>query len=162
MADMLVKLYDLPDLQPSTASIKEHGIVIRLARAYEMHQVTHWVGETFSRPWQAEVTKGICAAPPTVMLAIANETLVGFGCYDTTARGVAGPFGVDESHQGKGIGKALTLAVLHAMHAAGYAYAVIGSVGPADFYQRTVGAIPIPDSTPGYYHHRIDTPPRDV
>lgn len=37
------------------------------------------------------------------------------------------------------------------MRAAGYAYAIIGGVGPADFYARAVGAVEIPDSTPGIY-----------
>jgi len=33
----------------------------------------------------------------------------------------------------------------------GYAYAIIGDVGPSAFYERTVGAIQIPDSAPGIY-----------
>lgn len=33
----------------------------------------------------------------------------------------------------------------------GYAYAIIGGVGPAAFYEKTVGAILIPDSAPGVY-----------
>jgi len=32
----------------------------------------------------------------------------------------------------------------------GYVYAIIGSAGPTDFYERTVGAIVIPDSEPGF------------
>ena len=33
----------------------------------------------------------------------------------------------------------------------GYVYAIIGSAGPIDFYERVVGAIVIPDSEPGIY-----------
>jgi hypothetical protein len=33
----------------------------------------------------------------------------------------------------------------------GYGYAIIGDVGPAEFYRKTVGAVEIPDSTPGIY-----------
>ena len=33
----------------------------------------------------------------------------------------------------------------------GYAYGIIGGVGPAEFYAKTVGATLIPDSTPGIY-----------
>lgn len=40
---------------------------------------------------------------------------------------------------------------LTAMRDAGYGYAIIGGVGPAEFYRRTVGAIEIPDSNPGIY-----------
>ena len=33
----------------------------------------------------------------------------------------------------------------------GYVYAIIGNAGPVHFYQKTVGAIIIPDSEPGIY-----------
>jgi hypothetical protein len=33
----------------------------------------------------------------------------------------------------------------------GYVYAIIGHAGPIEFYQKTVGAIIIPDSDPGIY-----------
>ena len=37
------------------------------------------------------------------------------------------------------------------MHAHGYAYAIIGGVGPTEFYNKTVGATVIEESTPGVY-----------
>jgi hypothetical protein len=37
------------------------------------------------------------------------------------------------------------------MREMGYAYAVVGGVGPADFYERAVGATVIPGSSPGVY-----------
>ena len=40
---------------------------------------------------------------------------------------------------------------LAAMRAEGYAYAVIGGVGPQEFYKKCVGAMLIPDSVPGIY-----------
>jgi len=33
----------------------------------------------------------------------------------------------------------------------GYAYSIIGGVGPAGFYAEAVGAVPIAGSTPGIY-----------
>ena len=45
----------------------------------------------------------------------------------------------------------LLLAGLHAMKEHNYAYAVISWAGPADFYTRMVGAVPIEGSAPGYY-----------
>jgi hypothetical protein len=38
----------------------------------------------------------------------------------------------------------------------GYAYAIIGGVGPKEFYAKTVGAIEIPDSAPGIYTAPLD------
>jgi hypothetical protein len=34
----------------------------------------------------------------------------------------------------------------------GYAYAIIGAVGPAEFYEKAVGAIKIENSWPGIYN----------
>jgi len=45
----------------------------------------------------------------------------------------------------------LLLECLRAMRELGYVYAIIGGVGPADFYAKCVGAVPIADSTPGIY-----------
>jgi len=62
-----------------------------------------------------------------------------------------GPTGVLQSARGKGIGKALLLACLWSLREMGYVYAIIGAAGPVRFYQKTVGAIIIPDSEPGIY-----------
>jgi hypothetical protein len=62
---------------------------------------------------------------------------------------------VVESERGLGLGRALLLACLWGLHEMGYAYGIIGGVGPAEFYERTVGAVLIPDSTPGVYSDPI-------
>ena len=80
-----------------------------------------------------------------------DRELIGFACHDCTRRNFFGPSGVAESARGLGAGRALLLASLHAMREAGYAYAIIGGVGPEDFYRRTVGAVPIEGSPPGIY-----------
>jgi hypothetical protein len=33
----------------------------------------------------------------------------------------------------------------------GYVYGIIGGVGPIEFYEKTVGAVVVPDSDPGIY-----------
>ena len=43
------------------------------------------------------------------------------------------------------------LRCLTAMREYGYGYAIIGSVGPVEFYQKTCNATVIPDSDPGIY-----------
>jgi hypothetical protein len=49
------------------------------------------------------------------------------------------------------------LASLHGLRELGYVYAIIGGVGPIEFYQKTVGAIIIPDSSPGIYSDLLKT-----
>ena len=77
--------------------------------------------------------------------------LVGFAAYECTRKDFFGPTGVIESERGRGLGRALLLASLWGLRELGYAYAVIGGVGPAEFYERAVGARLIPDSDPGVY-----------
>ena len=62
---------------------------------------------------------------------------------------------VAKGWDGKGIGRALLLACLHAMAADGYAYGVIGWVHDEAFYRRAVGAIPIAGSEPGFYQRLL-------
>jgi predicted N-acetyltransferase YhbS len=54
--------------------------------------------------------------------------------------------GVDPARRSRGVGRELALAALHDMRSHGYAYAVIGWVGPSDFYRKAVGAVPIEGS----------------
>jgi len=84
--------------------------------------------------------------PVTCFIAILNQALIGFACYDATAPGYFGPMGVDESYRFQGTGKALLLACLLDMKLKGYGYAIIGWGGPAEFYRKIVGAVEIPDS----------------
>jgi len=151
MTDMLVKLYTLPPVESLIADLDANGIMIRRALAPEKHHVARWAGEKFSAFWQSEVEVAIGRTPPTCWIAIENEEVLGFSCYDTTGKGFLGPIGVAESGRGKGVGKVLLLACLHAMRWDGYGYAIIGGVGPVEFYQKTVGATVIEDSTPGVY-----------
>jgi predicted N-acetyltransferase YhbS len=63
--------------------------------------------------------------------------------------------GVAESHRGRDIGRVLTLCSLNAMAQMGYAYAIIGGVGPAEFYTKVAGAREIEGSSPGIYGDRL-------
>lgn len=151
MTDMLVKLYELPPLAPVLAQQADQGILLRRAIAPEKHHVLAWVRQHFSEYWASEVDVAYSNHPPGCYLAVEGEQLRGFACYDATCKGFFGPTGVQEDQQGRGIGKALLLACLHGMYEAGYGYAIIGGVGPADFYSKVAGAVLIPDSTPGMY-----------
>ncbi len=50
-----------------------------------------------------------------------------------------------------GLGTALLLLCLESMRELGYAYAVIGGVGPIEFYEKVCGAFVIPGSQVGIY-----------
>lgn len=151
MTDMLVKLYDLPPLQPDLERQASQGITIRRGMAPEKHLVLPWIVEHFSHYWRSETDVAFSRMPVSCFLAHQGDTLLGFACYDTTRRGFFGPIGVHDRARGKGTGRALLLACLHDMWDQGYGYAIIGWIGPDEFYAKAVGATIIPDSTPGVY-----------
>lgn len=146
MTDMLVKLYDLPPLTVLD------DVIVRRALAVERQIVSDWVGNFFSSHWASECNVVFGGHPISCFVAIHNQSLAGFACYDATLKGFFGPTGVLEAMRGRGIGRCLLLACLHDMVAQGYGYAIIGGVGPADFYKKAVNATVIAGSIPGVYH----------
>jgi GNAT superfamily N-acetyltransferase len=159
MPDMLVKLYALPPVSPRLDALKEAGIVVRTARAYEKHQVIEWVRRIFGNGWACECDVAFSQHPISCFLAIEAGIIIGFACYESTCKDFFGPMGIAEHVRGRGIGTTLLLVALHAMAAQGYAYAIVGDAGTPEFYAKTVGAIPIEGSAPGIYHNRLREPP---
>src|SRR5881394_1112012 len=149
--DLLVKLYELPDSTVVLKKLKKTGIDIRRALAPEKGLVVDWVRSTFSKAWASECDVAFTRLPTTCFIAVDAGTLLGFACYDATCKNFFGPTGVDPEFRRGGVGKALLLATLSSMAADGYAYAIIGGVGPIDYYKKTVNALEIPKSTPGIY-----------
>ena len=146
MSDLLVNLLRLP-LPESTPT----EFNVRRAQPFELSAVRAFVETNFSTAWADEISVGFARQPITVFIATIEGELVGFAAYECTRRAFFGPTGVAEAARGKGIGKALLLASLWGLREMGYVYAIIGAAGPVDFYQKTVGAIIIPDSEPGIY-----------
>jgi predicted N-acetyltransferase YhbS len=151
MSDMLVKLYDLPEVTGPISALNDQGIIIRPAMPYEKQELVEWVRHAFGSAWASECDVAFRNQPVSCFIATIAGEIIGFACYNSTCKGFFGPTAVLEEHRGRGIGKALLLASLQAMLAAGYAYAIIGAVGPSDFYSKTVGATIIENSTPGIY-----------
>jgi predicted N-acetyltransferase YhbS len=77
---------------------------------------------------------------PTAFVAERGGRPVGFAAHAVYRPDLFGPLGVLPSERGSGIGRALLSACLHDMAAAGLAVAQISWVGPAQFYERAVGA----------------------
>ncbi len=155
MADMLVKLYDLNFDDPVFDQLKKDGFVIKRAIGPEKEALVKWVGEKFSVHWASECSCAFRTSPACCYVVVKDKEIVGFACYDVTVKDFFGPTGVDEKYRGKGIGKALLLKSLEGLWNLGYAYGVIGGVGPVDFYRKSCGAVLIENSTPGIYANLI-------
>jgi GNAT superfamily N-acetyltransferase len=155
MGDMLVKLYDLPDLAPRVRVLRDAGVVLRAAMAYEKQPVVAWVRREFGEAWAGECDVAFADRPAACFVAVEGGRLVGFACHDCTARNFFGPMGVLPAARGRGIGAALLQSCLHAMAARGYAYAIIGGVDDGAIYRKVAGAVDIAGSEPGIYRDRL-------
>jgi GNAT superfamily N-acetyltransferase len=156
MPDMLVKLYELPRGVDFVGLMAKQGVTVRKPIGPEKRLIADWVGRNFNMCWASEFDVSFSGPTPHCFIATEGEKLVGFACYDATARGFFGPTGVLESHRGRGIGKALMLACLQEMRLMGYGYAIIGGAGPVAFYEKCCGAVAIPGSEPGIYSGMLD------
>lgn len=151
MLDMLVRLYDLPDSTALYQSVANAGVTLRRARAFEKHTVAAFAREHFSEKWVSEVEVALSRQPVACFIATRERRVLGFACFDITQRGFFGPTGVVEDARGLGIGKALLMKALESLRELGHAYAIIGGVGPREFYAKACGAVEIPGSDPGIY-----------
>ena len=161
MQDMLVKLYELPDFSALKTRLRQENIIIRRPLAAEKAITLAWVEEHFGSGWASEADVSFSYQPISCFVAIRNNSIAGFACYDAAYRNFFGPTGVEPSLRGVGIGKVLLIECLEAMKAQGFAYAIIGGVGPAAFYEKTVGAELIPGSDPGIYKGTLSEVPVD-
>ena len=166
--DLLVRLYELPPLAPRVDALAAAGVTVRRALASERHVVVEFARKHGSAGWASECEVAFARQPlgcfvateaaprvPGKTLPIGYgqtpETLIGFACLEATAPGFFGPQAVRDDRRKRGVGAALLLAALHAMHAEGYAYAVVGWASELDFYRKVAGAVPIEGSEPGMY-----------
>ena len=147
MPDMLVSLLRLPSLD----RLNDESVNIRRAQPFEITPVREFIEQNFSVAWADEISVGFANKPVSVVIATREGKVIGFAGYECTRKAFFGPTGVSASERGRGIGTALLIASLWGLRELGYVYAAIGNAGPTDFYQRTVGAMVIPDSEPGIY-----------
>lgn len=153
---MLVRLIGLPDVSLEEARLmKKEKIVFRRAIAPEKHLVSNWVLEHFGKYWKSETEVAFSRQPVSCWLAQRGNDILGFACYESTARNFFGPTGTVESERGKGIGKVLLIKALESMREMGYAYAIIGGVGPVGFYEKAVNAKTIEGSEQSIYENLI-------
>lgn len=153
---MLVRLIGLPDIREKEIALKKkEGIVFRRAIAPERHLISNWVLEEFGTYWQSEVEVAFSRSPVAIWIAQRGNKILGFACYEATAKNFFGPTGTKESERGKGIGKILLIKALEAMREMGYTYAIIGGVGPAEFYEKAVNAKLIEGSEMSIYENLI-------
>lgn len=157
MADMLVKLYPLPTCPGLEDSLRAKGVTIKKALAPDMSKIIAFTEENGHPGWADELRVCFTNQPVSCYIAVKDKQVIGFGCYEATARGFFGPTLVKASERRQGVGKALLLACLASLRELGYAYAFIGWPAPEaiHFYQQATGGMMIPDERHGVYSRMV-------
>lgn len=157
MIDLLVKLCTIEPERELIDALAADGVKLKRVLSPDRKKVIDFVRENFSEGWASETEAAFANNPITCYVAVKDKKIVGFACYDATAKGYFGPTGVLDSERGKGIGKALLNQCLLAMWQDGYGYAIIGWTDEAvEFYKKAVNAIVIEDAAPGVYKRMIE------
>ncbi|MDF2821383.1 MAG: family N-acetyltransferase [Clostridiales bacterium] len=156
MPDMLVKLYNQKEESKLISDLNEKGISLKKVLSPDRTKVLEFIKDNFNDNWVNECKAAFMNNPISCYVAVKDKKVIGFACYDATAKNYFGPTGVLESERGKGIGKALLNKCLLSMWENGYGYAIIGWTNEAiDFYKKTVQATVIENSSPGIYKRMI-------
>ena len=157
MADMLVKLYPLPTAPGLEEALREKGITIVKALAPDMSKIIAFTEENGHPGWADEIRVCFMNQPPSCWIAVKDKQVIGFGCYESTARGFFGPTLVADSARRQGIGKILLLKCMESLRDMGYAYAFIGwpAKNAIHFYEEATGGMMIPDEGHGVYSRMI-------
>ncbi len=133
--DMIVSLTHLPEIDPA------EGIRIKRAFVGDKEAILDFVKAHFRPNWVYEVEHSLLQEVSKCFIATKDGKVLGFACYDASAKGFFGPIGVEPEMRGQNIGGALLTRTLRAMSEYGYGYAIIGWVSDAEmFYRKTVGA----------------------
>ncbi|HKW45659.1 MAG TPA: GNAT family N-acetyltransferase [Candidatus Eremiobacteraceae bacterium] len=145
------------DLSASFATDGEAALLIAAGLSLEhRHGVAErdsaWIRSTFGGEWHSESESGW-----NWLARKADGELGGFCTYGQSGRrwwwlarwqdapgvGIFGPMGVDKAVRGKQIGRVLARRALASMKSLGLTTAIIGAVGPVDFYEHCCGAVVI-------------------
>ncbi|HEX5478151.1 MAG TPA: GNAT family N-acetyltransferase [Dehalococcoidia bacterium] len=157
MPDMLVRLYDLPSPAAYDERTTAAGVNVRRIDAWDRAPLLKFVREHFGEGWAAEAEFAFDGGHPiTGFVAVKDGVFVGFAVYETSRRGFFGPTGVRPDMRKQSIGASLLFRCLEGMRELGYAYAIIGGVGPAEFYEKTCGAKIIEGSERSVYGDLYD------
>ena len=141
--DLLVDLYDVDFSKKNQSTYK----IVRVLSP-NSDSVIEFIKTHFSEGWASEAKAALYRSNPTCFIALDGKEIIGFACYDATAKGFFGPLGVNQAYRGHKIGQALTLHCLEGLYHDGYAYAIIGGVSERTlpFYEKVCPVHPIENS----------------
>lgn len=139
--DMIVPLneYSPPKL-PTT------HVTFRRAEKSDETSLNSFVKREFGSGWLNSINNGFSKEEIPIFIAFEENEIIGFACYDVVRnkKSLFGPMGTSYSKRIKGVGYTLLHLCLNKMNNIGYEYAVLGEVGPIEFYEKACHATVIP------------------
>ncbi|MGI6781332.1 MAG: GNAT family N-acetyltransferase [Acholeplasmataceae bacterium] len=156
MTDLIVNLYEKNYLKETNVQLKNNEIKINRLLSPDADKLVEFVQSNFTEGWASEVKAGVYKENPTCFIASYKGEIIGFACYDATAKSYFGPMGVSPKFRGLNVGQMLLLTTLEAMKYDGYGYAIIGSVGESvqKFYKKHINFIKS-ETKPNLYNRLI-------
>jgi len=156
--DLLIKLYDLKFEKHR----KEHfDNELRIVRplAIDKTKVIEFVRSEFGERWANECERSFSKIPISCFVGLKKKNVIGFACYDATAKGFFGPIGIKQEERSKGLGTQLLYSCLSDMWDNEYGYAIVGWVdeNQLEFYHKNTAASVIPGSHPGIYKRMVES-----
>jgi len=157
MPDLLIKLYDLP-LEKYRKERFDGDFKIIRPLSCDKSKVLNFVRKKFNESWADECERCFSNVPISCFVSVKDQSIIGFACYDATAKGFFGPIGIEPEERGKEVGTRLLFSCLGDMWDNGYGYAVVGWVDEyqINFYEKSTSATVIPGSSPGIYKRLIE------
>ena len=107
--DMIVSLYNLPEIKVN------ENIKIKRAFVGDKDIILDFVGKYFRKNWVYEVEHSLMEEVSKCFVATEDGKIIGFACYDSSAKGFFGPIGVEPTRRGENIGQALLVRTLSAI-----------------------------------------------
>ena len=92
MSDMLVKLYNIPNSYDIEKKLLEEDIRIKKALSPDRSKITSFSKTCAKEDYSDEVNAAFSNNPITCYIATKEKKIIGFACYEATAKNFFGPW----------------------------------------------------------------------
>ena len=86
MADMLVKLYNIPNSHSIEEKLLKEGVKIKKALAPDRRRIIDFSGICAEEDYSDEVKAAFSNNPITCYIATKEKKIIGFACYEASAK----------------------------------------------------------------------------
>lgn len=104
MSDLLVNLLEIPQPREAELRLLEEGVRVQRALAPDRSEIAAFAETCSDEDYSDEVRAAFANQPATCYIAVKERKLVGFACFEATARDFFGPMAVTNALRKRGVG----------------------------------------------------------